>query len=175
MNNPPRAHSHSPAICRECAPSSFERRWQTLCVRGNRAFAQGEDEAAERHYNEALDLAHVAMGMACHAGDAVAEEKLERWLAVWVISHLNLSDLHMRAAQPERALEVAFAAYEKIVDCLHDTRVAARVHRACLRHLRHVLDGLMDLMKRTDIPDASAARIFAKAQALALGYWNAWT
>lgn len=175
MNNPARAHSHSPAICRDCAPSSFERRWQTLCVRGNRAFAQGENEDAERHYNEALDLAHMAMGMARRAGDAVPDEKLERWLAVWVISHLNLSDLHARAAQPERALEVAFAAYEKIVECLHDTRIPTRVHHACLRHMRHVLDGLMDLMKKSDISDACAARIFAKAQALALGYWNAWT
>lgn len=155
-------------------PSSFERRWETLCLRGNRAFEQGEDTAAERHYTDALDLAHVAMGMARRAGDAVPDEKLERWLAVWVISHLNLSDLHVRASQPERALEVAFSAYEKIVECLHDTRIATRVHHACLRHMRHVLDGLMELMKKAGISDASAARIFAKAQALALGYWNAW-
>lgn len=175
MNNPARARFQSPAICRECAPSSFERRWQALCVRGNRAFAQGENEDAERHYNDALDLAHVAMGMARHAGEAVPDEKLERWLAVWVISHLNLSDLHVRAGEPERALEVAFAAYEKIVECLHDAGAAARVHHACLRHMRHVLDGLMDLMKMTGIPDASAARILTQAQALALGYWKAWT
>jgi hypothetical protein len=175
MNNPARARSHASAICRECAPFSFERRWQTLCLRGNRAFAQGENTAAERRYNEALDLAHVAMGMVRRAGEAVSDEKLERWLAVWVISHLNLSDLHVRAGQPERALEVAFAAYEKIVECLHDTRIPSRVHHACLRHMRHVLDGLMDLMKTTGIPDASAVRIFSKAQALALGYWNAWT
>lgn len=134
---------------------------------------QRENEDAERHYNEALDLAHVAMGLARRAGEAVSDEKLERWLAVWVISHLNLSDLHVRAARPERALEVAFAAYEKIVECLHDAGAATRVHHACLRHMRHVRDGLMDLMKKTGIPDASAARIFA--QALALGYWKAWT
>jgi len=174
MNNPARAHSRSTAVCRNYAPPSFDHRWQTLCVRGNRAFAQGENEAAERHYMEALDLAHVAMGMARRAGGAVTDAKLERWLAVWVISHLNLSDLHARTARPERALEVAFAAYERIVECLHDTRAPARVHQACLRHMRHVLDGLMDLMKKSGIPDASAARIFAKAQALALGYWNVW-
>src|SRR5688572_8223660 len=114
MNNPARAHFRSTAVCRFYAPSSFDRRWQALCVRGNRAFAQGENETAERHYMEALDLAHVAMGMARRAGGAVTDEKLERWLAVWVISHLNLSDLHARTARPERALEVAFAAYERI-------------------------------------------------------------
>lgn len=152
----------------------MERRWQSHCLLGNEAFAGGDHELAERHYLEAIGLAQVAIGMARNAGVAVTDEKIERWLSVWVISHLNLSDLHARSARPEHALRTAFTAYEKIVECLHDTRVAARVHRACLRHVRHVLDGLKDLMKRTGVPEDSAHRIFARAQSLALGYWNVW-
>jgi hypothetical protein len=155
-------------------PSLLERDWKARCRRGNQAFVLGNHAVAESHYVEAVSLARVAVGMAQRAGDAVPEEKLERWLSMWVIGHLNLSDLYARA-EPERALGVAFSAYERMVECLHDARVAARVHRAFLRHLRHLLDGLMDLMKRTGIPEQCAARIRAKAQALALGYWNAWT
>jgi len=156
-------------------PANLESHWKQLCTRGNDAFLQGRNQAAERDYREALALGHVAIDLAHGAADSVPEERLENWLSIWVISHLNLSDLHIRAAQPERAIEVAFAAYERIVECLHDTRVATRVHRACLRHLRHVLDGMKDLMCRSGMADAASERIVAKAQALALGYWNAWT
>jgi len=166
--------TRAPACGHQAGQSGFTQRWQLLSVRGNKAFERGEWTAAERHYGSALDLARVAITLAHRAGDRVQDEELERWLSIWVISHLNLSELHARSGRPERALEVAFSAYERIVECLHDANVAARVHRACLRHLRHVLDGLADFMKRFGLPDATAQRIFARAQALALGYWNAW-
>jgi hypothetical protein len=173
MRNPaPRLRA--PAGAHQGGQASFAHRWQLLSARGNKAFERGEWDAAERHYGDALGLARVAITLARRAGDRVQDDELEHWLSMWVISHLNLSELHARSGQPERALEVAFSAYERIVECLHDVNVAARVHRACLRHLRHVLDGLADFMKRFGIPEDSTQRIFARAQSLALGYWNAW-
>jgi hypothetical protein len=166
---------HRPAGSRRRSPqAALDRRWRALSLRGNRAFARGNHDVAERHYREAIGLAQVAIGMVRHAGDAVPDEKIERWLALWVISHLNLCDLHAREARAEQALQTAFGAYEKIVECLHDTRLAARVHAACLRQMRPLLDGLAGLMRQAGVPDTAAARIHARAQALALGYWNAW-
>jgi hypothetical protein len=163
------------AHARHRAPAgAFEKRWAWHCVRGNRASDRGEHEAAQQHYRHAVEIAGVALQMARSAGEAVPEEKIERWLSLWVISHLNLSDLHARADRPEHALQTVFAAYESMVECLHDPRVAARVHGACLRHVRHVLDGMKKLMTALGIPQAAAARIFARAQSLALGYWNVW-
>ena len=173
MRNPaPRLHA--PACGHRAGQGGFTQRWRLLSAQANKAFERGEWGVAERHYGDALDLARVAITLARRAGDRVHDEELEHWLSIWVISHLNLSELHASSGRPERALEVAFTAYERIVECLHDARVAARVHRACLRHLRHVLDGLSDFMKRFGIPEDSTQRIFARAQALALGYWNAW-
>ena len=168
-------HPRAPACTRYGGQASFTQRWELLSARGNKAFERGEWAAAERHYGSALGLAGVAMTLARRAGNRVRDEELEHWLSIWVISHLNLGELHANSGRPERALQVVFSAYERIVECLHDARVAVRVHRACLRHLRHVLDGLADFMKRFGIPDDAAQRTFARAQSLALGYWNAWT
>lgn len=167
-------HRRAVCGCRGSAGSSFERRWQMHCQRGNRAVDDGQIEVASRHYRQAVDYAQVAIGMARRAGAAVPGERLERWLSLWTISHLNHSDFLARTSGHEQGIQAAFEAYEQVVECLHDVRVAARVHRACLRHARHVLDGLMSLMKQAGIAESSAMRIRARAQALALGYWNVW-
>lgn len=174
MNRPACSQDPPAANRRRRAGTTLERRWRALSLRGNRAFARGEHDDAERHYHEAIALAQVAIGMARSAGDAVPDEKIEHWLSLWVISHLNLCDLHARAERAAHALQTAFGAYEKMVECLHDARLAARVHAACLRQLRPLLEGLVKLMRQAGIPDSAAARIHARAQALALGYWNAW-
>jgi len=69
-------------------------------------------------------------------------------------------------------METLFAVYEEIVSCLHDKRASARVHRACLQHLRTVLDALRDLMMGAGLEHTD--RTIARAQSLALGYWKVW-
>lgn len=168
---PPSVHLDDPGQPRR---TGFLQRWQWMSAQGDRALERGAWDAAQRHYDEALGLARFAIVLASRADDRVKEEELDRWLSMWVCSHRNLSKLHASSGRPDRAIEIIFAAYERIVECLHDARAAARVHRAFLRHLRQVLEGLADLMKRSGIPEDVAGRISARAQALALGYWNVW-
>lgn len=170
----PVAAKRSPASGEHCKPESFERRWAILSMRGNQAFACGKRRLAETHYGEALKLARVAIGLARDCDESVSDSTLEYWLSIWVISHLNLSDFHAKATDFERALETMYAAYEEIVSCLHDKRVMARAHRVCLQHLRPVLDGLKDLMTGAGLSQEHRDRALARAQSLALGYWNVW-
>jgi hypothetical protein len=166
--------AQTPASGEPGEPASFERHWAILSMRGNQAFACGKRQIAATHYGEALRLARVAMILARDCDDTVPEPKLERWLSIWVISHLNLSDFHGKAAEFERAIENLFAAFEEIVSCLHDRHASARVHRVCLEHLRPILDALKELMTAAGLPQAERDRTIARAQALALGYWKVW-
>jgi hypothetical protein len=70
---------------------------------------------------------------------------------------------------------VAFEAYEELVTGLHDTHAPAGLHRACLLQLKASIDGLSSLLDRAGLPQAHKDRVLAKAQSLALGYWNVWT
>ena len=70
---------------------------------------------------------------------------------------------------------MAFEAYEEIVTCLHDTRAPAGLHRDCLLRLKASIDGLSNLMDRAGLPQIHKDRLLAKAQSLAVGYWNVWT
>jgi len=166
--------TQSPASSEPRKPAAFERRWAILSMRGNQAFASGKRQLAATHYGEALRLARTAIILVRDSDDSVSDAKLEYWLSIWVISHLNLCDFYGKAAEFERAMETLFAAYEEIVVCLHDKRAPARVHRACLQHLRPVLDGLKDLMAGAGLPPACRDRAIARAQSLALGYWQVW-
>lgn len=154
---------------------SFERRWAISSLRGNEAFATGRRELARMHYLESLRLAQQALGLARRDDATQPDETVDYWISIWVLSHLNLADLHAHEGQFARAIELVFAAYEEVVCCLHDTGVSARVHRACLGYLRPVLDGLRDLMDGAGLPQRDKDRVIAKAQALALGYWEVWT
>lgn len=174
MNQHSDASTRSPASGEHCKTASFERRWAILSMRGNQAFACGKRKLAETHYSEALKLARVAIGLVRDSDDSVSDSTLEYWLSIWVISHLNLSDFHAKATDLERALETMFAAYEEIVNCLHDKRVMVRAHRVCLQHLRPILDGLKDLMTGAGLPQRYRDRALARAQSLALGYWDVW-
>jgi hypothetical protein len=174
MNQRSAAFAQSPASGEPGKPASFERHWAILSMRGNQAFACGKRQIAATHYGEALRLARAAIILARDCDDSVPDSKLERWLSIWVISHLNLSDFHGKAADFERAMETLFAAYEEIVSCLHDKCASTRVHRVCLQHLRTVLDALRDLMTGAGLPQEHTDRTIARAQSLALGYWKVW-
>ena len=174
MDHPCAVSTQSPASGEAGKPASFERRWAIVSMRGNQAFACGKRQLAATHYGEALRLARVAIILARGCDDSVADSKLEYWLSIWVISHLNLSDFHGKAADFERAMETLFAAFEEIVSCLHDKNVPARVHRVCLQYLRPLLNGLKDLMTGAGMSQEDSDRAIVRAQSLALGYWEVW-
>ncbi|HVY06801.1 MAG TPA: hypothetical protein VHB46_12560 [Burkholderiales bacterium] len=157
------------------APSSFEGRWKLSRMRANEAAASGRHELAESHYLETLRLARMAIGRARHDGATQADATVDGWLAIWVDSHLEYADFLADGGEFETALSLGFEAYEQIVTALHDTQLNARVHGACLRRLKPLMDGLRTLMDRAGMPECHKARVIEKAQALALGYWNVWT
>jgi len=157
------------------APAAFEQRWATASVRASEAAAAGKTQLAESHYLELLKLARVALGLARHDGAARADETMDNWLTIWLTSHLDFADFLAANENFEGALSVAFETYEELVTCLHDTGAPAGLHRACLIAMRASIDGLSSPLDRAGLPQAHKDRVLAKAQSLALGYWNVWT
>lgn len=157
------------------APAAFEQRWAATSLRANEAAAAGKTQLAESHYLEVLKLARVALGLARHDGTTRLDETLDNWLTIWVTSHLDFADFRAAGGNFEGALSVAFEAYEELVTCLHDRGAPAGLHRACLLQLKPSIDGLSSLLDRVGLPQAHKDRVLAKAQSLALGYWNVWT
>ena len=156
------------------APAAFEQRWAATSLRAREAAEAGKVQLAESHYLELLKLARVALGLARHEGATGSDEAVDNWLSIWVTSHLDFAGFLATGGHFENALSVGFEAYEEIVSCLHDPGAPACVHRACLHGLKPLIDGLRNLMDRAGLPQAQKDRVLAKAQALALGYWNVW-
>lgn len=157
------------------APAAFEQRRATASLRASEAAAAGKTQLAESHYLELLKLARVALGLAQHDGAARPDETMDNWLTIWVTSHLDFADFLAAGGNFEGALSVGFEAFEELVTCLHDTGAPAGLHRACLIGLKASIDGLSSLLDRAGLPQAHKDRVLAKAQSLALGYWNVWT
>jgi hypothetical protein len=159
----------------KAAPATFEQRWATASLRASEAAAAGKTQLAESYYLELLKLARVALGLARHDGSARLDETMDNWLRIWVTSHLDFADFLAAGGNFENALSVAFEAFEELVTCLHDTHAPAGLHRACLLQLKASIDGLSSLLDRAGLPQAHKDRVLAKAQSLALGYWDVWT
>lgn len=91
----------------------------------NQLFERGELIDAREHYLQALALAQVLF---------------ERWhdvdqaVAAFVIAHHNLADLHLRLNQPHESADYLCAAHQRLLQASQDSRLAAPLREAALRH-----------------------------------------
>ncbi|GLO01038.1 hypothetical protein [Pseudomonas putida] len=99
--------------------------WKRTTETANRLFEQGELVDAREHYLQALALAQVLF---------------ERWhdvdeaVAVFVIAHHNLADLHLRLNQPHESADYLCAAHQRLLHASQEARLPQPLRDAALRH-----------------------------------------
>ncbi|NIF16348.1 DUF2753 family protein [Pantoea sp. Cy-639] len=99
--------------------------WRRTTDTANRLFEQGALVDAREHYLQALALAQVLF---------------ERWhdvdeaVAVLVIAHHNLADLHLRLNQPHESADYLCAAHQRLLQAAQDPRLPRPLRDAALRH-----------------------------------------
>ena len=99
--------------------------WRRTTQNANSLFELGELVDAREHYLQALALAQVLF---------------ERWhdvdeaVAVFVIAHHNLADLHLRLNQPHESADYLCAAHQRLLQASQETRLPQPLRDAALRH-----------------------------------------
>ncbi|MGE8393003.1 hypothetical protein HFV04_011775 [Pseudomonas sp. BIGb0427] len=99
--------------------------WKRTTEIANRLFEQGELVDARELYLQALALAQVLFERWHDADEAVA---------VCVIAHHNLADLHLRLNQPQESAEYLCAIHQRLLQTAQDPRMAPMLREAALRH-----------------------------------------
>ncbi|WP_191832286.1 hypothetical protein [Pseudomonas fluorescens] len=99
--------------------------WKRTTEIANRLFDQGELVDARELYLQALALAQVLFERWHDADEAVA---------VCVIAHHNLADLHLRLNQPQESAEYLCAIHQRLLQAMQDQRLAPALREAALRH-----------------------------------------
>ena len=99
--------------------------WKRTTEMANHLFEQGEWVDAREHYLQALALAQVLF---------------ERWhdvdeaVAVFVIAHHNLADLHLRLNQPHESADYLCSAHQRLLQASQEARLPQALRDAALRH-----------------------------------------
>ena len=111
--------------------------WKRTTETANRLFEQGELVDAREHYLQALALAQVLF---------------ERWhdvdeaVAVFVIAHHNLADLHLRLNQPHESADYLCAAHQRLLQASHEPRLPQPLREAALRHSARTYTELLNFI-----------------------------
>lgn len=98
--------------------------WKRTTDVANRLFNQGDLVDARELYLQALALAQVLFERWHDADEAVA---------VCVISHHNLADLHLCLEQPQESAEYLCAIHQRLLKASQDTRLSESLRQAALR------------------------------------------
>ncbi|WP_248918836.1 DUF2753 domain-containing protein [Pseudomonas entomophila] len=99
--------------------------WRRTTQTANHLFERGELVDAREYYLQALALAQVLF---------------ERWhdvdeaVAVLVIAHHNLADLHLRLNQPHESADYLCAAHQRLLQASQEQRLPQALRDAALRH-----------------------------------------
>ncbi|MCY1394844.1 Tetratricopeptide repeat protein [compost metagenome] len=99
--------------------------WKRTTEIANRYFNQGDLVDAREYYLQALALAQVLFERWLDADEAVA---------VCVISHHNLADLHLRLNQPEESAQYLCAIHQRLLQTMQDPRLSPALREAAVRH-----------------------------------------
>ncbi|MGE7993095.1 hypothetical protein ACQKPE_19050 [Pseudomonas sp. NPDC089554] len=103
----------------------------------NRLFERGELVDARELYLQALALAQVLF---------------ERWhdvdeaVAVFVIAHHNLADLHLRLNQPHESADYLCAAHQRLLEASQTARLPQALREAALRHSSRTYTELLNFI-----------------------------
>ncbi|MFB4392560.1 MULTISPECIES: hypothetical protein [unclassified Pseudomonas] len=103
----------------------------------NRLFERGELVDARELYLQALALAQVLF---------------ERWhdvdeaVAVFVIAHHNLADLHLRLNQPQESADYLCAAHQRLLEASQTQRLPQALREAALRHSSRTYTELLNFI-----------------------------
>ncbi len=99
--------------------------WKRTTQHANRLFEQGDLVDARELYLQALALAQVLF---------------ERWhdvdeaVAVFVIAHHNLADLHLQLNQPHESADYLCSAHQRLLHASQEARLPLPLRDAALRH-----------------------------------------
>ena len=105
------------------------RAWERVMRRGVDAARCGQVMLAEGLYLQALDLAQPLL-------DAGCAECADDRIAAFVVTHLNLSDLHRDAERIEDAVAHLCVAHCRLMALLRDPLVEPALQQAACRHSR---------------------------------------
>ena len=111
--------------------------WKRTTELANRLFERGELVDAREHYLQALALAQVLF---------------ERWhdideaVAVFVIAHHNLADLHLRLNQPQESADYLCAAHQRLLQASQEPRLPQPLREAALRHSSRTYTELLNFI-----------------------------
>ncbi|WP_116800569.1 tetratricopeptide repeat protein [Pseudomonas syringae] len=99
--------------------------WKRTIELANRCFNLGDWVEARELYLQALALAQVLFERWADVDEAVA---------ACVISHHNLSDLHLSLGQPEESAEYLCAIHQHLLQTMQNQRLPPALREAALRH-----------------------------------------
>ncbi|AIR88023.1 DUF2753 family protein [Pseudomonas cremoricolorata] len=111
--------------------------WKRTTQLANHLFEQGELVDAREHYLQALALAQVLF---------------ERWhdvdeaVAVFVIAHHNLADLHLRLNQPHESADYLCSAHQRLLQASQEARLPQALREAALRHSARTYTELLNFI-----------------------------
>jgi len=101
--------------------------WRRAIIEGNRAFKDGRQLDAMRHYTKALAIAHALFGQI---------EDAEAGVAAWVVAHHNLADTCERLGRCAEQRQYLCAAHRRLCLAIDDVSLPASWQEAALRHSR---------------------------------------
>ena len=113
----------------EALSSGGLRAWERVIRRGVDAARCGHLLLAEGFYLQALDLAQPLL-------DAGCAERADDRIAAFVVTHLNLSDLHRDAERTEDAVTHLCVAHCRLMALLRDPLAEPALQQAACRHSR---------------------------------------
>jgi hypothetical protein len=101
-----------------------------------RAMRRGVDAARGGHLRLAEDFYLQALGLAQPLLDAGCAERADDRIAAFVVTHLNLSDLHRDAERTEDAVAHLCVAHCRLMALLRDPQAEPALQHAARRHSR---------------------------------------
>ena len=111
--------------------------WKRTTQHANALFEQGDLVDARELYLQALALAQVLF---------------ERWhdvdeaVAVFVIAHHNLADLHLALNQPHESADYLCSAHQRLLQASQDMRLSQALRDAALRHSARTYTELLNFI-----------------------------
>ncbi|MBB3181234.1 hypothetical protein [Variovorax sp. Sphag1AA] len=106
---------------------------------GTNAASSGQVLLAERLYLEALVISRALL-----EGSHVSAEPPDDRVAAFVVTHLNLADLHAEAENPALAADYLCTAHCALMSLLRDPGADRSLQQAALRHSRETHAALLE-------------------------------
>lgn len=112
--------------------------WKSLARQGMQARRSGNIPGAQGFYLQALHLAQ-ALLQASYGSSCSTDDRM----AAFVVSHLNLADLHAELDEITTAANWLCKAHQTLMDCLCDPQADAELQQAACRHSRETHAALL--------------------------------